>query len=230
MFGSISRSFRQSYRWIPIASHIPIMDPIIHKTRYTPLIPTRFLHPTIHKLQIDPPKFNSTSASYTDIIKDYYEKYSIDDVPYLKEWRELMLEMEKRKVDTKRIRNIICVLLGGVILVFFDVIRNWTSDQVTSVATGTLNKEEFLDTVTKFGEAGVTNLVSSEQVQTDVTNLSKIAIFELAKQQKVIDTLAKVFADVFQTKIVVDAGATLSADVVKQLLETEEYEWLRVEF
>ncbi|AYV82096.1 MAG: hypothetical protein Homavirus7_2 [Homavirus sp.] len=168
-----------------------------------------------------PPDFTKPKRNLMD---DFNEIYN---VPYVKEWREMMDEMEKRKFNTKRLKIILCVLAGSVMFVSYDVIQKWTSEQVTHITTKSLEDPNFQKDVIAFCENIVNQLVTSEKIQNDVINLLQLAIFELAKRQDVIDELSKLFGTVFTSEVVQNAGSNLSAEVVKMLLHGEEYEELR---
>ena len=165
---------------------------------------------------------NSSTTNYK-----FMPDFDMDNVPYIKEWREIMNEMEKRKINTKRLKIILCFIASGVLFVFYDVITSWTSTQVTEITSKSLDDPKFQQDIVEFCENTINKLVMSQKVQQDVVSLLQLAIFELAKKEEVLNILSELFAKVFTSNVVKEAGATLSADVVNKLVKDPEYQELR---
>jgi hypothetical protein len=176
-----------------------ITKPIIIKRICTT---TRYLQTSS---STDTSSTDSSSKPFTnEKLNELYK--SINDLPYIKDMVHVMKEMEKQQYNTKRLKIILSCIVFSVVIVFYDLIRNWTSKQVTNITTRSLEDEEFQKEVGVFCE--------------------KI-IMDLAKRDDVCDVLAELFAKVFVSKPVIQSGADLSGRVVKDLLNDKEFEWLR---
>ena len=55
--------------------------------------------------------------------------------PFVKEWKEVMDEMDRRRYNTRRLRIIILLIVIGIILAFFDLITKWAGKQASVITT-----------------------------------------------------------------------------------------------
>jgi len=162
------------------------------------------------------------------IIKDSSDAAitSISSSKMLSDFNELYTEMERRKYNMRWI-GIACA--ATVVYIFYGIIVDWLSDQAADVTSKYLENPKFKKDVIKFAEEAVNELVKSERVQKDITELLKDTVIKLTDDPTIRTKLTDLFIDIFKTNGIKSAGAELSEDVVKQLVNSPKYENVRQE-
>ena len=135
---------------------------------------------------------------------------------FVKDFKDLSNEMEKRRYNTRWIYFIGVGVFGYATYGFF---RNWASKEVVLISSKTFEDPKFKDDAIKF----VKYLANSDQVQTEINNL----IEKITTQQVVQDNLAALFENVLQKNSVKDSAKTASQDIVRDLCNSPEYELWR---
>ena len=155
-----------------------------------------------------------------------YAYGSLNDSRMMKDLKDLYVEMENRKYNT---RWIVLSVAGLVCYVFYGKITDWASDQAADVTSKYLENPKFKRDLLVFVEQTIDDLVKSDRVQNDVTRLLKETVVKLSDDQEVQTRLENLFVRIFKSKVIKEAGSELSEDVLNQLLHSEKYENIRKE-
>ena len=160
----------------------------------------------------------SEKAQKTRLLQDIHD--TLDKKPFVKDFKELLEEIEKRRYN---LRKIYFIIGAAGIFLSYNLIRDWTKDQVQVITTESLKEEKIQKDVLHFCENIISQLRKSPSVQKDIANLLEIAISDLSQRERVQKDLEDIFYRVFTSSLMKNAGKELSASTVQKLLESPEF-------
>lgn len=123
------------------------------------------------------------------------------------------------------------MIIGGCIsvAVFYSAFKDWASDQAADVTSKYLENPKFKKDILIFVEATVEELVKSDRVKKDISDLLKMCVIQLSESPEIEIKLSELFVRIFKSEIVKNSGGELAENVVKQILNDEKYASLREE-
>lgn len=158
--------------------------------------------PMIKRYYSDTNKFHMDNKSS----KSYYSKETIMDTlnslkndikktTYVTEFNEIVnnviKEMERKKISMLKIKITIGILILIIILALYDVITNWMSGQVNFITEKSLDDEVLKQKLIILCKDTIKELVHSNEVQDDVTELLKVAVINLTKDKEIQDQITE---------------------------------------
>ena len=184
---------------------------------------------------------NEKDQNYKQNKKKFFETFSYEDfttkindlkndfnnTSYIKDLNEMLIEMEKRKYDTKKMRIIILIFIICLLIIFYDIIINWAGQQTTNITTKSLNDPKFKKQVVKFCEETIEELVKSKNIQDNVSNLLKNSVIDLSKDEQIRKSLIELLSKIIITDEMKNSGSQLCEQVVDKIMNSPEHENLR---
>jgi hypothetical protein len=167
-----------------------------------------------------------TKNTYSEQIKNtlYSLKEDLKNSSYVNEMNDLVnhvfTEMEKKQYNMLRIKITIGIILLLIIFAMYDLIIGWTSKQVNVITEKSLDDPTLRQKLSDLCIERITQLTESEDIQNQVTQLLKVAVWNLAQDPETQDKLA----DLFVVILTSDKVKKATADSITDLVTTEDYE------
>jgi hypothetical protein len=155
-------------------------------------------------------------------------KKEINENIFMKDVKDMLEEMEKRKYDLTKFRILIIIFIFLILIVFYDLIINWAGKQTTNITTKSLNDPIFQKEVVIFCKEHIHQLVNSKEIQDDIANLLKNAVIEISKNEELQKSLSDLFVNIFLMETIANSGGQLSQKVLEKIINSPEYEPLRI--
>ena len=107
-------------------------------------------------------------------------RHDIHNAPFIKEWKNIRDEMERKKYNFRRIQIIALLILLGIFVVFYDLITSWASTRASVlITTNSLDDEEFKERMVKIIESLSHSLIHSPSLQSELFDTCEKKIVKL---------------------------------------------------
>jgi len=123
-----------------------------------------------------------------------------------KDFADLYAEMEKRNYNMRRIKIIMVIVAGFIIVTSYEFIIDFFSKQATTVTTRSLDNLDFIKELNDFGK-----------------NAGKQIISDLAKDPEIQKLLADMFKEIFSSELIKKTGSELASNIATDILTNEKY-------
>lgn len=121
-------------------------------------------------------------------------KEDIQKTSYVSELNEIISnvvqEMERKKVNTMKIKITFGVIVLIILLALYDVITSWMSGQVNIITEKSLDDDELKRKIVEVCHETINELVKSPQIQNDVALLLKTVVVDLTKDEELQNSVA----------------------------------------
>lgn len=194
---------------------------LLFKPKYTyPIQPCRLVSNNSNN-----PKSYFTQETFTNMMNEAKTTFS----EYNKDLTHILEMMEQKKYNIKKIKYGLGVILALTFFTFYEFITSWFGKQASNITMKSLDDPEFQKKVDEFVKERISVLSKDEQVQQNLEYLLSVNINKLTQREDIQQMLTDMFYKIFTSDTIAKAGDKLSAQVVHDLINLPEYDYLRVE-